>query len=159
MRMLPLAAALAMSLTWTCPAWGSDRQSRVSAEVCKLESDLDRAIIAHGSQFSTSLLADEYQHTNFVGGTTDKKAELDFFASPEFVLRKASIDSCSVHVYQDVAVATGGQQLGSSKLQDTGPERIVSVHDSVRGAKRTSADSSVAREQDRGPLVRYKVTS
>jgi uncharacterized protein (TIGR02246 family) len=93
-----------------CPltAMSSGRQDLISAEICKLESETDNVAMAHDGEFLASLFADEYQHTNFIGGVTDKAAELRFFTSPEFVLRKANIDACKVHVYgKDVAVATG----------------------------------------------------
>jgi len=81
------------------PAWSADRQAKISADICKLESQLDRAIVTHDNNLLPAVLADECQHTNSLGGTTDKKAELDFFASPEFSLTRASIDSCNVRVY------------------------------------------------------------
>ncbi len=102
-----VSAMTAMFLRSSAPAMSSDRQCRIKDEVCRLESDFDRAIIARDDKFLADLLADEYQHTNFIGGTTDKKAELAFFASPDFVLKKASIDSCDVRVYHDIAIATG----------------------------------------------------
>lgn len=106
-RIIMIATLAAMFLPCTSPASSSDRQTRIRDEICKLESDLDRAIIAHDNSFLEEHLAEEYQHTNYIGGTTDKKAELAFFASPDFSLTKASIDSCNVRVYQDIAIATG----------------------------------------------------
>ena len=105
--LLFVAAMMILFLSCSALATNSDRQRRIKDEVCKLESDLDRAIIAHDDKFLAGLLADEYQHTNFIGGITDKKAELAFFASPDFMLKKASIDSCDVRVYQDIVIATG----------------------------------------------------
>ena len=88
--------------------WTSDQQDRVSIDICRLENDLDRAVMARDNKFLTNLLADEYQHTNFLGGVTDKEAELSFFLSPEFKLKQANIESCNVRVYAEkVAVATG----------------------------------------------------
>jgi hypothetical protein len=106
-KQLFFAVAVVMLLSCPCRARSTEPQSRVSVEICKLESDLDRAILAHDDKLLTELFADEYLHTNFIGRTTDKKAELEFFASPEFLLKAASIDSCTVHVYRNVAVATG----------------------------------------------------
>lgn len=102
------------------PAWGSARQDRVSAEICKLESDTDNAAMVHDEKFLAALFADEYQHTNFLGGVTDKKAELGFFTSPRFVLKKAEIDGCTVHVYgRDVAVATGTNNWAEASYEGT----------------------------------------
>jgi hypothetical protein len=38
------------------------------------------------------ILTDCCAEPNYLGGTTDKKGELDFFASPEFSLTRASVD-------------------------------------------------------------------
>lgn len=102
-----VAALAVMFLSCAWPASGADRQARIHDEICKLESDLDRAIIDRDGRFLEEHLADEYQHTNYVGGTTNKKAELSFFASPDFSLTKASVDSCNVRLYHDIAIATG----------------------------------------------------
>jgi uncharacterized protein (TIGR02246 family) len=93
-----------------CPlaAQNSVGQEPASAEICKLEEESDTAAMAHDGKSLAKLFAEEYQHTNFIGGVTDKAAELRFFTSPDFSLRKAEIDACNVHVYgKDVAVATG----------------------------------------------------
>lgn len=105
-RLFAVAAigGVLLACVTTCSA---NRQTRISADICKLESELDQAMVARDIAFLTTLLADEYMHTNFIGGTTDKKAELEFFASPDLVLKRASIDSCNVRVYRNVAVATG----------------------------------------------------
>jgi len=79
----------------------------VSAEICKLEEDTDRAVIAHDREFLTALFADEYQHINFFGSVAGKDAEVTFFTSSEFKLKDAGLTDCATHVYQDVAVATG----------------------------------------------------
>ena len=104
-------------LPFALPAWGSAQQDRVSAEICKLESDTDNAAMVHDEKFLAALFADEYQHTNFLGGVTDKKAELGFFTSPRFVLKKAG---CRVQVYGgDVAVATGLNNWAEASYQGT----------------------------------------
>jgi len=59
-----------------------------------VENELDRAIVTHDNTFLIAVLADEYQYTNYLGGTTDKKGELDFF-------------TCRVRVYTNVAIAIG----------------------------------------------------
>jgi hypothetical protein len=106
-KQLFVAAAVAMLLS--CPSWalGSEGQSRITTEICKLENEADRAVVAHDHGFLSTLFANEYQHTNFVGSVADKKAEVDFFTSADFTLKNATIANCTVHVYQDVAVATG----------------------------------------------------
>jgi hypothetical protein len=107
MRIRVVAPLVAMLLSHLTPAWGSEREARTRSEICPLEQKMDRTIIEHDTAFIDSPLADEYQHTNFIGGTTNKRAELACFSSPEFALKKASIDSCRVHTYGEVAVATG----------------------------------------------------
>jgi hypothetical protein len=103
-----MVVALApMFLLCALPRWRPDRQTPISGEICRLESEMNRAIITHDERFLEEHPADEYQHTNYIGGKTDKKAALAFFASPDFSLTKASIDSCNVRVYKDIAIATG----------------------------------------------------
>ena len=82
-QILMVVTLAPMFLLCAFPRLRSDRQTTISGEICKLESDLDRAIIVHDDKFLEEHLADEYQHTNYIGGTTDKKAELAFFASPD----------------------------------------------------------------------------
>ncbi len=106
-KQLFIAAAVAMLVSCPCRARSSERQNRITTEICKLENDADRAVIAHDRGFLTALFADEYQHANFFGSVADKNAEVDFFASADFTLKSATIANCTVHVYQDVAVATG----------------------------------------------------
>jgi hypothetical protein len=107
MRTRVVAALVAMLLSHLTTAGGSERDAHTRSEICAFEQKTNRAIIERDTTFISALLADEYQHTNFIGGITDKTAELAFFSSPEFALNKASIDSCNVHVYHEVAVATG----------------------------------------------------
>jgi hypothetical protein len=104
---LLVAAAAAMLLSCPCRAWSSEHQSSITIEICKLESDVNQAVVAHDGGILTSLFADEYQHTNFFGSVADKKAEVDFFTSKDFAIKSANVTDCAVHVYQDVAVATG----------------------------------------------------
>jgi hypothetical protein len=104
---LLVAVAAAMLLSCPCRAWSSELRSRISIEICKLESDVNHAVVAHDGGILTSVFADEYQHTNFFGSVADKKAEVDFFTSTDFTIKSANITDCAVHVYQDVAVATG----------------------------------------------------
>jgi hypothetical protein len=95
---LSLVAMVFCMLPCLSRASGSVRQAHISAEICKLESDADNAAMAHDGKYLFTLLAGEYQHTNFIGGVTDKSAELGFFTSPEFALKKAGIDACNVGV-------------------------------------------------------------
>lgn len=119
-KQLHLAAVILGLLPCGLPIWGSAQQDGISAEICKFESDTDKAAKAHDEKFLAMLFAEEYQHTNFIGGVTDKKAELRFFTSPEFVLKKAEIDDCSVHVYgKDVAVATGINNWSEASYRGT----------------------------------------
>jgi hypothetical protein len=106
-KQLFIATAAAMLLSCPCRAWSSERQSRITTEICKLENDADRAIVAHDRGFLAALFADEYQHTNFFGSVADKNAEVNFFTSTNFTLKSATIANCTVHVYQDMAVASG----------------------------------------------------
>jgi hypothetical protein len=118
-QILMVVALAPMFLLCAFPRSRSDRQTTISGEICKLESDLDRAIIVHDDKFLEEHLADEYQHTNYIGGTTDKKAELAFFASPDFSLTKASIDSCNIRVYEDIAIATGTNNWTEARYRNT----------------------------------------
>jgi ketosteroid isomerase-like protein len=102
-----VAAAAAMLMSCPYRAWSSEGPSSITTEICKLESDVNQAVVAHDGGLLTSLFADEYQHTNFFGSVADKKAEVDFFTSTDFAIKSANITDCAVHVYQDVAVATG----------------------------------------------------
>lgn len=103
--LVAVAAAMLLSCPWR--AWGSEHQDRITIEICKLESDVNQAVVAHDGGILTSLFGDEYQHTNFFGSVADKKAEVDFFTSTDFTIKSANITDCTVHVYDDVAVATG----------------------------------------------------
>ena len=115
---LSFVAMVCCMLPSLSTASGSVRQARISTEICKLETDADNAAMAHDGKYLSTLLADEYQHTNFIGGVTDKNAELGFFTSPEFVLKKAGIDACNVRVYgKDVAVATGINNWGEASYK------------------------------------------
>jgi Domain of unknown function (DUF4440) len=114
-----VAGMTAIFLACALPAFSLDRQTRIRDEVCKLENDMDHAIIAHNNSFLEEHLAEEYQHTNYIGGTTNKKAELAFFASPDFTLTKASVDSCSVRVYGDIAIATGINNWAEASYRKT----------------------------------------
>jgi hypothetical protein len=104
-----LFVAAAAALLLVCPrqAWSSERASAVTTEICRLESDVTQAIVTRNGGVLTSLFADEYEHTNYFGSVADKKAEINFFTSTDFAIKGASITDCAVHVYQDVAVATG----------------------------------------------------
>jgi hypothetical protein len=102
-----MAAAAAILMSCPCRAWSLEQQSRAAIEICKLESDVNQAVVAHDGGILTSLFADEYQHTNFFGSVADKKAEVDFFTSTDFTIKSANITDCTVHVYDEVAVATG----------------------------------------------------
>jgi|SRR5579863_3245735 len=100
-----LSAILLFGLS-SFPVHASDTQTQ-AARICQLEKDSDQAYIAHDRTFLTSLFADEFQHTNFRGGVVDKNTEVDFFTSPDFNMKAATIDSCAAHIYQRVAVVTG----------------------------------------------------
>lgn len=131
MRARGVVALVAMLLSHLTTAWASEREARTRSEICTLEQKMDRAIIERDTAFIDALLGDEYQHTNFIGGTTDKKAELAFFSSPEFTLKKASIDSCSVHTYREVAVATGANNWTEARYGNrdlSGLYRYTSVY-------------------------------
>lgn len=78
-----------------------------TAQLCQLENDADKAYISHDRQFLSNLFADEFVHTNFRGGTVDKAAELDFFASPKLTMKAAVVDHCTARKYGNVAVVTG----------------------------------------------------
>jgi hypothetical protein len=47
------------------PAWSVDRQTKISADICELERELDRAIVTRDNNFLTVVFAEEYQHTNY----------------------------------------------------------------------------------------------
>jgi len=102
-----IAAAVAILLSCPCRASSPERDTRITTEICKLENDANRAVIAHDRGFLAALFADEYQHTNFFGSVADKNAEVGFFTSTDFTLKSAAIANCAVHVYQNVVVATG----------------------------------------------------
>jgi hypothetical protein len=79
MRTRVVTALVVMLLSHLTTAWGSERDAHTRSEICALEQKTNRAIIERDTAFIRVLLADEYQHTNFIGGTTDKTAELAFF--------------------------------------------------------------------------------
>ena len=117
MEVVTVGVLITAFLTSPLLTWSVDHQARISADICKLETEFDNAIIARDNAFLSALLADEYQHTNYMGGITDKKAELNFFASPEFALKQASIDACSVRVYGHIAIATGVNNWTEASLR------------------------------------------
>ena len=61
MELITARLLITVFLLSQLPAWGVDRQTKISADICKLESDLDRAILALDAKFLTALFADEYQ--------------------------------------------------------------------------------------------------
>lgn len=98
-------AAVDTFLSGQWPA-GAEHQSLL-VNVCELEGDLARAEVAHDRQRLDALYADEYQHTNYVGGIGYRAKELAFYANGGLTLGSARIPSCRSHLYGDVAVASG----------------------------------------------------
>jgi proline iminopeptidase len=76
-------------------------------DVCEMEGDLARAEVRHDRQELEALYADEYQHTNYVGGIGYRAAELAFYTNGDLTLGSARIPTCRSHLYGDVAVASG----------------------------------------------------
>jgi proline iminopeptidase len=76
-------------------------------DVCELEGDLARAEVAHDRQRLDALYAQEFQHTNYIGGIGYRAAELAFYTNGDLTLGSARIPSCRSHLYGDVALASG----------------------------------------------------
>jgi hypothetical protein len=101
-----VVSTLAVLLCAT-PGVSLDDSTKTSAEICNLEKEIDHAIVTRDTRFLADILTEDYQHINFRGDVTDKKTELEFFSSPDFAIKGASIESCNVRLYREVAIATG----------------------------------------------------
>jgi hypothetical protein len=93
--------AVIVSVTSTAPL------SAQSDTICQLERATARAFVAHDRAFLEGIFADDFQHTNYRGGVANKADEVQFFTSPSVQMGAATIDSCTVRTYGDVAIATG----------------------------------------------------
>lgn len=90
-------------VAFVAPLWAQG----VEQQLCQREAEADRAYIAHDRPFLEALFADEFEHTNFKGGVANREDEITFFTSPDLSMQSATIDSCAVRTYHDVAVVTG----------------------------------------------------
>jgi hypothetical protein len=147
-----IATAAAMLLSCPCRGWSSERQSSITTEICKLENDANRAVIAHDRGFLTALFADEYQHTNFFGSVADKNAEVDFF--PQRISRSKARLSLSV-LSTSIRGRRGdrSEHLDRRQLPRKEFERIVPIHPCLCTPKRPLANRSLARQQNHARLI------
>lgn len=77
------------------------------AELIRLENERQQAYVAGDRGLLERHFAAEYVHTNLRGQTTDRAAELDFYAPGRFTLSAGAIDEVAVQDHGDVAVLLG----------------------------------------------------
>src|SRR5687768_9452016 len=76
-------------------------------ELVRLEMERQEAYVAGNRAALERQFAREYTHTNLRGGTTDRAAELAFYAPGTFSLKRGEISDVAVHDYGNTAVLLG----------------------------------------------------
>lgn len=79
----------------------------VFTTIMTLERERMQAYVEQDLEYLASSFAEEYLHTNLVGGTTTKQQELDFYGTSDFTLESGDVGPFRMHQYSDVVVATG----------------------------------------------------
>ena len=98
---------LATAQSMDSSAQSLDQNDPIFMQIMTLERERMQAYVDQDLDYLASSFAEEYLHTNLVGGTTTKQQELDFYGTSEFTLESGNVGAFRMNKYGDVVVATG----------------------------------------------------